>query len=70
MSDEYMEYRRICFIMGVETLFAFKYCPDCGKILNRVRQPIWSHDHSLEIGYTMRENCIFCPYTEVYHDVE
>jgi len=50
--------------------FQFNYCPECGKILSEVRTYHWSHDHSYKTGYTLTSRCIFCGYSEVYHDVE
>jgi len=70
MNDEYEQYKRLCEKLGVETLFQFYYCPDCGKILNVVKIPIWSQDHSLKIGYTRSSACLWCSYSEVYTDVE
>lgn len=54
----------------IHSLKVFHYCPKCGKILSERRTPIWSHDHSLEIGYTLKSECVFCGYFEIYTDVE
>lgn len=54
----------------VNSLKMFHYCPQCGKILSEKRTSIRSHDRSVEIGYTLKSECVFCGYSEVYTDVE